>query len=81
MKSLVVYYTRTKTTEKVAHTISENMKCDIEEVSSQACLHYGELLDHDLLRQVTKWPVVLVNGKRRAKLRAETGMERTSHDH
>jgi len=32
MKTLVVYYSRTKITEKVAQTISENINCDIEEI-------------------------------------------------
>ena len=32
MKYLVVFYSRNGTTKKIAHTISENLKCDMEEI-------------------------------------------------
>lgn len=35
MKSLVVYYSRTSITEKVAHNIADELGCDIEEVKSK----------------------------------------------
>lgn len=44
MKTLVVYYSRTGTTKKVAEIIKEKLQCDIEEIITEA--HFSGLLGY-----------------------------------
>lgn len=36
MKILIVYYSRTETTKKVAQYLSESLKCEVEEITDQS---------------------------------------------
>jgi len=58
MKALVVYFSRTGNTKKVAQKIKQNLKCDIEEIKDavkrQGVMGYMKCGAHSSLKMCTK---------------------------
>ncbi|MBW3017728.1 hypothetical protein KY325_01060 [Candidatus Woesearchaeota archaeon] len=58
MKALIIYYSRTGNTRKVAQKIKSNLKCDIEEIKDavkrQGAMGYMKCGAHSTLKMCTK---------------------------